>query len=356
MKVVRIAVTGGPCGGKTTVLDEVRKQFGNQILVSPEVASLLLDNGFPRPGRDMAYTDAWSDYFQKSVLPVQENMENAYCDMALERSTRVVLYDRGMLDGAAYLGRGLEYFVDRFGLNLPEVLSRYDAVLHLESVAVHNAALYEQLKSTNPARYETAQQAVERDRGLYEVWSDHPNHQVVSAALSMKDKVRTVTRFLSRYLSTEIEVKYLLSKVPGKILADYDKTAVEIDQGYLTSGIRLRRMGNEHYLTIKGEGTYARAECERLIDEWAFDLLWPDTESRRVEKVRYFIPHGKFTLELDMYMGELSGLMTLECEFQSESQIKDFVLPDWAADAVDVTTDKAYSNFSLAFRGLPTTK
>ena len=84
-------------------------------------------------------------------------MENEYRVMAERRITRVLLCDRGLLDGAAYLGRGVPFFLDLFGMNVEDVHARYDRVLHLESIAVSDAALYEQLKKSNPARYENAQ-------------------------------------------------------------------------------------------------------------------------------------------------------------------------------------------------------
>ena len=53
-------------------------------------------------------------------------------------------------------------------------------------------------------------------------------------------------------------------------------------------------------------------------------------------------------------MGQLEGLVTLECELPGEASATKFSLPSWAAKAVDITKDKAYKNKNLATKGLPT--
>lgn len=81
MSIPRIAITGGPAAGKTTVLHEIPKRYGGQVLTMPEVASILFDGGFPKPGKDTDYTDRWADSFQEPVIAVQRNMKNEYIEM-----------------------------------------------------------------------------------------------------------------------------------------------------------------------------------------------------------------------------------------------------------------------------------
>jgi adenylate cyclase len=350
MSCVRVAITGGPCAGKTTVMEAIKKHLGDQVLVMPEVASILLDNGFPRPGKDVDAGDRWLMHFQRSVLPVQLNMEEEYLQMVARNFSRVLLFDRGLLDGAAYLGRGVEFFAEHFGFDLNEAYGRYDLVLHLESVAVSDPQLYEQLKATNPARYETAEEAATTDLAIREVWQGHPNWRLIPSGGGIKQVKAMVSAILAQYLSTEIEVKYFLAAMPDIALPE----GVRVLQGYLplSTEVRLRMMGDDAYLTIKGQGTHSRTECERMIDLEAFHPLWAEVTGR-VEKTRYFIPHGDLTLELDQYHGPLEGLVTLECEFLTEDQMALFALPDWAAGATDVTDDPRYKNRQLAYQGVP---
>ena len=62
-----------------------------------------------------------------------------------------------------------------------------------------------------------------------------------------------------------------------------------------------------------------RVEEEIEIEPDRFERLWPLTEGRRIEKTRYEIDAGgDLVIELDVYKGDLDGLVTAEVEFDSE--------------------------------------
>lgn len=351
MSFVTVAITGGPAGGKTTTMKELQRQFGDQVLVMPEVASILLDGGFPKPGRDLAHSPEWVEHFQNAVVPTQLSMEACFRDMALQRTTRVLVCDRGLLDSAAYLGRGVDGFLKLFGFNLDDIHRRYDLVLHLESVAVKQPDLYERVKDTNN-RYENALEAAQVDADIQAAWASHSN-RVTIAAPNIKGVTSQVVHLVGQYLREEIERKYLLSGMPSMKLGK----GIPVHQGYLPIPleIRARRMGDDGYLTIKGNATHGgsrRLECERQFDTWAIDEAL-SYATAYVEKTRWVIPYGAYRLELDLYHGRLDGLVTLECEFVNEAAMEAFTLPDWAKDAVDITDDPRYKNRELAFKGLP---
>jgi adenylate cyclase len=149
----------------------------------------------------------------------------------------------------------------------------------------------------------------------------------------------------------EVERKFLVSEPP-----DLDGTeAHEIDQGYLALGsggeVRLRRRGADLLLTAKrGEGL-AREEAEVGLDRESFERLWPLTEGRRLHKRRHLVPLGELEVEVDVYSGELEGLVVAEIEFASEEEARSFEPPDWLGE--DVTGDARYLNETLATRGAP---
>jgi adenylate cyclase len=148
----------------------------------------------------------------------------------------------------------------------------------------------------------------------------------------------------------EIERKFLVERLPD----DLGGTARRIDQGYLAlddrSGaeVRLRRHGDELWLTVKGAGGLARLEEQLPLDEQQFESLWPLTEGRRVEKTRHDLPDG---LEVDVYGGALDGLVVAEMEFGSEDESAAFEPPGWFG--AEVTDDPRYKNRSLAVDGRP---
>jgi len=149
----------------------------------------------------------------------------------------------------------------------------------------------------------------------------------------------------------EIEKKYRLRELPLDL-----ENGESILQGYIVAEkdeARLRRKGGQCFLTCKNDGTLSREEWEVEIPEWVFDILWQKTEGRRIEKFRYSkkMPFG-LTLEVDIYLNHLKGLITLEVEFPSEASANSFTLPE-GIQGEDVTCDKRYKNKNLALYGLP---
>jgi len=149
----------------------------------------------------------------------------------------------------------------------------------------------------------------------------------------------------------EIERKFLVSAIP-----DEADEATPILQGYLPltsddAELRVRRKGDSTVLTVKRGHGLDRGEEEVAISDEVFEVLWPLTEGRRIEKRRYEIPHAGATIELDEFGGELDGLLVAEVEFDSTEASERFDPPDWFER--DVTDDPAYSNRALAERGRP---
>ena len=149
----------------------------------------------------------------------------------------------------------------------------------------------------------------------------------------------------------EVERKFLVAAEPDLEGTESD----EIVQGYLAVGsdgeVRLRRKGEKLVLTAKRGSGLARDEAEIELARADFELLWPLTEGRRLHKRRHLIPRGGLTIELDVYEGDLEGLVVAEIEFSSESEAGSFEPPEWLGE--DVTGDERYLNETLAANGAP---
>jgi len=154
----------------------------------------------------------------------------------------------------------------------------------------------------------------------------------------------------------EIERKFLVKSLPEN-LEQYPHK--DIVQGYLAitedgTEVRLRQKGNKYFQTIKKGSGKTRFELEIEMTEEQFNLLWEATRGKRVEKTRYEIPHENGIIELDIYRGDLDGLLSAEMEFLSEEESEKFTAPDWLDE--EVTDDKRYKNQNLALCGIPKTK
>ncbi|MBU2564127.1 class IV adenylate cyclase [Patescibacteria group bacterium] len=159
----------------------------------------------------------------------------------------------------------------------------------------------------------------------------------------------------------EIERKFLINSLPEN-LEQYPKK--EIIQGYIIitkdgTEVRLRKKGEKYFETIKTGKGKTRTESEIEITEEQFNKLWPETKEKRVEKTRYEIPYKykndkEANIELDLYHGDLNGLLSAEVEFESEDSSVEFDPPEWFDK--EVTYDKNYKNQNLALHGIPKEK
>ncbi len=172
----RIVVTGGPGGGKTTAADLFRREIGDRVVVVPEAATLLFNGGFPRSGDEAARKAA-----QRAIFHVQRNLEDAQAGLFPDR---ILLCDRGTVDGAAYWPETPERFFAAVGTTEAHELSRYDAVIFFESAAVGGLLI-----EGNPVRTESLAEAVALDAKLRAVWSRHPRFVVVPHDTSFVKKI-----------------------------------------------------------------------------------------------------------------------------------------------------------------------
>jgi CYTH domain-containing protein len=154
-------------------------------------------------------------------------------------------------------------------------------------------------------------------------------------------------------MAKEIERKFLLQRVPS--LAD-GLQSIDIEQGYLAideeTEVRVRRADQDRFITVKGGHGEVRDEIEIAISGEQFAALWPLTEGRRLSKRRLVVRLERgLEVELDIFKGELEGLLIAEVEFESEAESDEFESPGWLGE--EVTGDDRYSGQSLARSGVP---
>ena len=147
----------------------------------------------------------------------------------------------------------------------------------------------------------------------------------------------------------EIEYKYLVDK--EKWNAVIKPKGQIIVQGFIHNSkecvVRVRIKGSKGFLTIKGETKgITRKEFEYEIPVSEAQDIVDRFISKSIRKIRYEIPYGKHTWEVDVFEGALDGLIIAELEVESESET--FELPDWVTE--DVSRDPSYYNAVLIER------
>jgi predicted ATPase len=186
----RIVLTGGPGGGKTTAADLFRREIGERVVVVPESATMLFAGGFPR-------TEEWHarEAAQRAIFHVQRNLEDVQAALYPDR---VLLCDRGTLDGGAYWPGGIQSFMAAVGSSVDAELGRYDAVVFFETAAVGGIGI----EGGNPTRIEGLDEAVALDTQLREIWRRHPNFHLVPHQRSFLAKVTAGLELLQELVAT----------------------------------------------------------------------------------------------------------------------------------------------------------
>ena len=365
-KISLIAITGGPCAGKSTFMAYARQWLEDRgfcVGIIPEVATEFINAGFTPWG-------SWADplAFQNHLLLYSLSREARYFQFARESSRDahwVLLCDRGLLDPIAYVGRDQYVSVlERHGLDLHSLRERYKGVLHLVTAANGKEEFY--TLANNTARTETPEEARLLDQRTQAAWFGHQHLTIIDNTTHFEVKIERALTSLARVLNMpeplEIERKFkVLNFIPGMI--PHDAVRVDIEQDYLLTDkergerrVRKRVLdgGASYYYTEKvdtgrlGE----RIERERQISLVEYDELLREKDplARTIRKQRFCFAFSGRHLELDYYSELESGpLVILEVEVRDINEV--ITLPEgWLVE--DVTSEKRFKNREIAFGSL----
>lgn len=157
--------------------------------------------------------------------------------------------------------------------------------------------------------------------------------------------------FLGKQMAREIERKYLLNNEDWKALA-HQKT--HFAQGYLND---IKQAGSKSSVRVRIEGDQANINIKSLEiglsrDEYEYPINLQDARQMLatlavgpvIEKNRYLVSHEQHLWEIDVFLGDNSGLVVAEVEINSEDE--QVILPEWIG--TEVTNISRYYNVSLS--------
>lgn len=193
-RVPRIVLTGGPCSGKSTILEVLRREFGDTIHCVPETATIIISQVGVKPQGDALALSR----FQDTVFRVQRIFEGTSLQQAVNDGRQALVFDRGSVDNAAYLRGGTLEMAQRFGTTPQAEYARYDLVLCLD---VPPERVFEASRVNNPARSETHAEAIALGERIKEVWGKHPNFLVVPNGHNWQEKQETALNAIRNFLA-----------------------------------------------------------------------------------------------------------------------------------------------------------
>lgn len=354
MKVLKVALTGGPCGGKTTSIQTIEEEFeerGYHVIVVPEAATILINSGIRPFGKDCL-----SMYnFQKYVMDLQFKFEDLATNAAEETSAKtIIICDRGLLDNKAYVtDEEYQQLVKTYNTTQFELLNRYDLVMHLVTAADGKEEFY--TTDNNTARTETPKQAREKDQKTLLSWFGHDNLKIIGNDTTFSMKVARTVQEIYELLKTpyplQKQEKFLIEDVNMKKLQTKNPVKIDIEQYFepIANGEIIYKKsvcnGEKKYLKITKldtENNKERIVKKKQITEEEYSF-YINKDQTPVKKTRYCFAYLNQYFRLDIFE---SGLKLLEIEETNKTRCRK--IPDFIKVTEEVTNKVDYRNSSVS--------
>jgi tRNA (Thr-GGU) A37 N-methylase len=164
-----IVLTGGPGGGKTSLIEDLRKDpdWAGRFAALPEAVQYAR----------FVSISPQEQLFQRAVVHLQVGLEDGLKRALGSADLRPILCHRGSLDPLAFWqlrGWPEDEFFALVGLTRAEHYRRYAAVIHLVTTA--DGVPREYTRWPQAHRPEEPDEAIQLDRWLEEAWSGHPHY------------------------------------------------------------------------------------------------------------------------------------------------------------------------------------
>ena len=193
-RVTKIALTGGPCGGKSSCLNQVMKRLqeqGYMVFVAPEMPTMLKQHcecPFPfvpdASVADSAHMLCW----EGNKMRMQQELEDSLHDIAASSGKKtVIICDRGLPDSAAYTSEHeFQTILEEHDWILDKLMNRYSSSF-TSSLRRSTRPCTRKLAENNPARHESEEEARAQDLRTQQAWATHPNVAMIRNMLCGED-------------------------------------------------------------------------------------------------------------------------------------------------------------------------
>lgn len=325
------ALTGGPCGGKTTAIVKVAERLrslGYQVFVVPEIATIYHHAGLAFPaGQGEKPLLA----FETSYLKMQMSFEDNFKSFAQSTDKpTIILCDRGTMDVKAYLSEEhWERILTDNTWNYVELRDRrYDGIVHLVTAA--DGAIDFYTKSNNAARRESPQEAIRLDQQTKEAWLGHPALKIIPNSGDFNNKMNSACDYICSILgipSPLISRRKFVVTIDANAKLDYkyqdctlESTFIKTENGNQEVVVRKRGQNGQYSYTLSvvtrnaaataavvvGESAEQKQSTPRVVTQRTIDevtylnfLQQADSSLQSVVRNRRCFLHNQHYFELD---------------------------------------------------------
>ena len=374
-KIRLVAVTGGPCAGKTTALMNITENFSStcKVFTIPELATIAINGGINLvPDRPLDERKHLTKEFVKLLMAV----EDYYIEAAkVEEKDVLIVADRGVMDPKAYIEpEAFDEVLEELGQTEDQVTNdRYDLVCHMVTAADGFEECY-QLKN-NRARSETPEKARNLDKKIQEVWMKHDNFRILSATKQFDTKIDDIYSVIANLLKTdssyEMSKKYVL---PNDVKIDeiqpkdtnkasfYEKIDYLIDHNDESKRVCLKKRTSEsgqktysHIITNIIEDGKKQTEKNNLGKD-VYDLFMKQKNNRYktlYRKITSFIDKSENYVISEYYEDQFynkKSLTLLLAESLMGKNGKSLTIPSYLEDRIvhNVAGTEKLSSWNLA--------
>lgn len=339
MKIFKVVLTGGPGGGKTSVLNAIKNlaiteegykniiKLGDKkikLVTISETATELISSGITPTEAERIYD------FQDILFEIQKSKEESSIKslrFGYDADIILFLYDRGLLDGMAYLDKKGEFEDIMASKDVKEldILDKYDLVVDLLSTATCAPEKYG--FESNEARFEDVEWAKSVDRKTSAAWVGHRNMKLFDSGVSLEEEVNNVIEYLKDYIlnGSNIEKEeYFIENSPVSFSKynDVNSRRINVVNTHIDFGIdnvvdtilvkRTYRGYSTYFLQFVTKGSEkARIIKDERIDENTYKRLLIRYDIKNVEeKKELSFVEGKHLYKVSFY----NDFTTLEVE------------------------------------------
>lgn len=300
--------------------------------------------------------------FQTNLLRLQMNLEDIFNDIAYSNckpgETTVVLCDRGVMDGSAYIEPELwQAILDETGWSEVHLRdARYEAVIHMVTAADGAEKHYNSL--TNEARYEDLGKARQIDKLILKAWTGHPYLWIVdNQVTSFDEKLHKTVEAVCKYCDLTAPVMNFY-----KFLVEVEKLPVHfqeisLEETFLTCNPkvtdRITKRGHEgsftyvHTITHKdSKKTVVRPrQSKNQLTSREFMILLDraDKSRKTLKRRRQCFIWGSQYYSLDTFVNVKKGVSLLRIESEKVP-----AMPPFLRLIREVTDDLGYSSYRMA--------